>query len=59
MKINIGNYCSIADILKILKEKGIEPEDASIDVSAYENSDSYGNTFMSIDVELDIIDRKK
>jgi hypothetical protein len=56
-KVNIGNYTSIADILKVLTENKVKPEDAFLEVEAYTLEDSYGGEYTTIDVLLRIPDK--
>ncbi len=55
--VNIGNYTSIAEVLKILQEKKVKPEDAHLEVEAYTLEDSYGGEYTTIDVLLSIPDK--
>lgn len=49
---NIGNYVKISSILEILKEKGVAPEDAYLEMDAFEDHNSYGDKFISKELNL-------
>jgi hypothetical protein len=50
--INIGNHTSVSYILKLLAQHRVDPKDAEIEVEAFEDQNSYGITFASIEVYL-------
>lgn len=50
--VNIGNYVSVSEILRVLEENGVSPEDAEIEVDTYTEYDSLGGEYPSSQVFL-------
>lgn len=56
--INIGNYTSIAEILRILEAEKVSPEDVAINVDTYIEHGSLGGEFATSEVFLEISVKK-
>lgn len=49
---NIGNYTSVSEILKILKENNVDPAMAEVQVETYTDQNSYGDSYPATEVYL-------
>jgi hypothetical protein len=51
-RTNVGTDVSVSEILKILKEKDITPENAWIETESDTEENSYGDTHINVSVYL-------